>query len=209
MVRAGPARVALLSYTYGFNGYPAPNGETWRSNPIDPARIERDALRARRRGADVVVVALHWGDEYTHEPNAQQAQLAPQLIRSPNIDLLVGHHAHVVQPFERVGREWVAYGLGNLVARHATPGAANAEGIAARFTFTERSGRWQVSRVEYGALLMVTDRTPMRLVDVERALADPATDPALRDRLVLARDRTRAVVSSRGAAAHGLTPIRP
>ena len=44
MLRAGPARVSLLSYAYGFNGYPAPNGESWRSNPIDVARIERDGV---------------------------------------------------------------------------------------------------------------------------------------------------------------------
>jgi poly-gamma-glutamate capsule biosynthesis protein CapA/YwtB (metallophosphatase superfamily) len=209
LVPAGPARVALLSYTYGFNGYRAPNGETWRSNPIDAQRIERDARRARARGADVVVVALHWGDEYDNQPNAQQSELAPQLIRSPDIDLLLGHHAHVVQPLERAVSEWVVYGMGNLVARHSTPGAANEEGIAVRFTFIERGDSWRVERAEYTALLMVKDRSPLRLVDVERALADPATDPGLRDRLALARDRTAAVVASRGAADHGLTAITP
>ncbi|HEY8523859.1 MAG TPA: CapA family protein [Acidimicrobiales bacterium] len=207
MLRAGPARVALLSYTFGFNGYPAPNGEAWRSNPIDPRRIERDALRARRRGADVVVVAVHWGDEYRHEPNAQQTELAPRLLASPDIDLLLGHHAHVVQPLERIRGEWVVYGMGNLVARHATPGAANAEGVAVRFTFTERRGRWRVTRAEYQPLLMAHDRRPIRLVDVQAALADPATDPAVRRRLALARSRTAAVVASRGATRAGLVPL--
>jgi poly-gamma-glutamate capsule biosynthesis protein CapA/YwtB (metallophosphatase superfamily) len=157
----------------------------------------------------VVVVALHWGDEYDNQPNAQQSELAPQLIRSPDIDLLLGHHAHVVQPLERAVSEWVVYGMGNLVARHSTPGAANEEGIAVRFTFIERGDSWRVERAEYTALLMVKDRSPLRLVDVERALADPATDPGLRDRLALARDRTAAVVASRGAADHGLTAITP
>jgi poly-gamma-glutamate capsule biosynthesis protein CapA/YwtB (metallophosphatase superfamily) len=209
MLRAGPARVALLSYTYGFNGYQAPDGQAWRSNPIDQARIERDAHRARARGADVVVVALHWGDEYEHEPNALQSRLAPRLIRSPDVDLLLGHHAHVVQPLQGVGGEWVVYGMGNLVARHDTPGAANEEGIAVRFTFTERRGRWRVTEAEYEPLLMMKDRPPIRLVAVDRALADPATDPGLRDRLALARRRTAAVVTSMGATAHGLTPVRP
>jgi poly-gamma-glutamate capsule biosynthesis protein CapA/YwtB (metallophosphatase superfamily) len=209
MVEAAGARVALLSYTFSFNGYPAPNGQGWRSNLIDEAVIRRDARTARSRGADVVVVALHWGDEYTHEPNAQQVQLAPRLIRSPDIDLLLGHHAHVVQPLEAVGGEWIVYGLGNLVARHGTPGAANEEGLAVRFTFTERGGRWRVTQAEYEPLLMVKDRTPIRLVGVARALADPSTHADLRDRLALARGRTATIVASRGATAHGLTPIEP
>src|SRR5215207_3952180 len=207
---AGPAQVALLSYTFGFNGYTAPNGETWRSNPIDEARILADARRAREAGADVVVVALHWGNEYVHEPTPQQVDLAPRLIGSPDVDLLLGHHAHVVQPLEHVGGEWVAYGMGNLVATHSTPGAANHEGLLVRFTFTQEGGRdggWRVSAAEYAPLLMVRDRTPTRLVDVARALADPATPPDLRARLELARDRTAGVVTSRGAAEAGLTPI--
>ena len=123
-VGAGPARVALLSFTYGFNGIPYPDGQLWRANIIDEARILADARRARAAGADVVVVALHWGDEYVHDPNAQQSEMAPRLIASDDIDLLLGHHAHVVQPLENVGGEWVVYGMGNLVATHSTPGAA-------------------------------------------------------------------------------------
>jgi len=206
---AGGARVALLSYTYGFNGIPAPDGQAWRSPPIHEWRIVADAHTARRRGADVVVVALHWGNEYQHDPNAQQADLAPRLLRSPDVDLLLGHHAHVVQPIEAVDGEWAVYGMGNLVATHATPGAANEEGIAVRFTFREGDDGWQVARAEYAPLLMVKDRRPIRLVDVARALADPATDASLRARLELARDRSATIVGSRGAAAAGLDPIEP
>ena len=145
IVDAGPARVALLSYTYGFNGIPAPDGQVWRSNLIDEGRILADATRARDAGADVVVVALHWGTEYNHDPDAQQAALAPRLIASPDVDLLLGHHAHVVQPLENVGGEWVVYGMGNLVARHSTQGDANHEGLLVRFTFTEGRGSWTVT----------------------------------------------------------------
>ena len=97
-----------------------------------------DAAAARQRGAEVVVVALQWGDEYEHEPNAQQQQVAPVLAQSPDIDILIGHHAHVVQPIEKIGKTWVVYGLGNLVAAHATPGDANDEGLLVRFAFTEQ-----------------------------------------------------------------------
>jgi poly-gamma-glutamate capsule biosynthesis protein CapA/YwtB (metallophosphatase superfamily) len=201
--------VALLSYTFGFNGIPAPGGETWRSNPIDERRILTAANVARRRGAEVVVVALHWGDEYNHEPNGQQQALAPRLIRSPDIDLLLGHHAHVVQPIEAVGDEWVVYGMGNLVSNQGSQGPDKLEGLLVRFTFTEqRDGRWRVTKAEFSAVL-TDDRGPIRVLDVRRALADPATAPSLRGRLQTAWGRTAAIARERGAAAHGLRPIAP
>lgn len=207
-VGAGPARVALLSFTYGFNGIPYPDGQLWRADIIDEARILADARRARAAGADVVVVALHWGDEYVHDPNAQQSEMAPRLIASDDIDLLLGHHAHVVQPLENVGGEWVVYGMGNLVATHSTPGAANHEGLMVRFTFTEdRDGGWRATSAEYAPLLMVTDGT-LRVLDVDATLA-AGSAPGLADRLALARDRTAAIVASRGATAAGLTGLPP
>jgi poly-gamma-glutamate synthesis protein (capsule biosynthesis protein) len=199
--------VALLSYTFGFNGVPAPDGDAWRSNPIDEGRIRADAARARAQGTEVVVVAMHWGDEYRQEPNAQQRQLGPALVRSPDIDLVLGHHAHVVQPIEPVDGEWVAYGLGNMVAHHGTPGAANEEGLLVRFTFTEGATGWGVTQAEYAPLLVAKPGPPVRVVDVAATLADAGTDPGLRARLQQAWDRTTTVVGSLGGPAHGLGPV--
>jgi poly-gamma-glutamate synthesis protein (capsule biosynthesis protein) len=207
MLDVDGVRLALLSYTFGFNGIPAPDGQAWRSNPIDERRILADAGVARRRGAEVVVVALHWGDEYDHEPNGQQQALAPQLIRSPDIDLLLGHHAHVVQPIQAIDGEWVVYGMGNLVSNQGSQGPDKLEGLLVRFTFTERPDRrWRVTKAEFGVVL-TDDRGPVRVVDVRRALADPATDPRLRPRLETAWHRTAAVADALGAPAHGLRPI--
>jgi poly-gamma-glutamate capsule biosynthesis protein CapA/YwtB (metallophosphatase superfamily) len=201
------ADVALLSYTYGFNGIPPPNGEVWRSNPIDQARILADAASARAAGAEVVVVALHWGDEYQPEPNAQQRSLGPDLVRSPDIDLVLGHHAHVVQPIEPVDGEWVVYGMGNLVAHHGTPGAANEEGLLVRFTFTGSPHGWRVTQAEYAALLVVKPGPPIRVVDVGATLAGGTANPPLQARLQLAWERTTAAVNALGATAHGLSPV--
>jgi poly-gamma-glutamate capsule biosynthesis protein CapA/YwtB (metallophosphatase superfamily) len=200
--------VALISYTYGFNGIPAPGGETWRSNSIDEARILADASTARQRGAEIVVVSLHWGDEYRHDPNGQQTALAPRLIRSPDIDLLLGHHAHVVQPIEAIDGEWVVYGMGNLISNQGSQGPDKLEGLLVRFTFTETSAGWRTTAAEFAPLL-TDDRGPIRIVDVGRALADPATDPGLHSRLQHADDRTTAIVDQRGADLAGLRPISP
>lgn len=208
LLDAGPARVGFLSYTYGFNGIPAPGGQAWRANAIDQGRILADAARARAAGADVVVVALHWGDEYHAGPNALQRALAPALIRSPDIDLVIGHHAHVVQPVEWVDGEWIAYGLGNELAVQSIGFPPNQEGLLVRFTFTAGPAGWHVTRAEYEPLL-VSRVGPLRLVDVGTALAHPPAGGPSVARLREAWDRTTAVVGSRGAAAHGLRPIVP
>jgi poly-gamma-glutamate synthesis protein (capsule biosynthesis protein) len=119
--------------------------------------------------------------------------------------LVIGHHAHVVQPLEKIGGKWVAYGLGNLVGAksHNFAGGATREGIIPRFTFTERQdGRFHVTAVEVTPTYI--DATHgLRVLDTARAMAHPrdVADPA---RVRKARDRTTRVVLSRGARDHGL-----
>jgi poly-gamma-glutamate capsule biosynthesis protein CapA/YwtB (metallophosphatase superfamily) len=207
IVTAAGVKVAILSYTYGFNGSSFPGGDEWRANVIDEDRVLADAKVARKRGAEVVVVALHWGTEYEHDPNGLQRDLAPRLARSRDVDLIVGHHAHVVQPVERIGRTWVVYGLGNLLAWHTTPVPANAEGLLVRFTFTEGDGgRFAVTKAEYDPLLVARD-TPVRLLDVRAALASSSYGSSTASRLRTALTRTTRVVTSRGATKSGLVPL--
>lgn len=204
----GPVNVGLVSYTFGFNGIPYPDGETWRSNEIDEAAILDDAAAARQAGAEFVVVAIHWGTEYDQEPNDQQLDLAPRLIASPDIDLLLGHHAHVVQPLEAVDGEWIVYGMGNLMAAHRTPGEARSEGLLVRFTVTEdlAAGRFVTTGAEYLPLLQ-TDDFPVEVLDVPAALSSGDTGTATSSRLQTALDRTTEVVESRGGPAAGLVPL--
>jgi hypothetical protein len=58
-------------------------------------------------------------------------------------------------------------------------------------------------------VVLTDDRGPIRVLDVRRALADPATDPNLRARLQTAWGRTVSIAGARGAPAHGLRPIAP
>lgn len=141
-------RVALLAYTYGLNG--SRPDHAWRVNLIDAGRIRRDAGAARRAGADVVVVALHWGTEYQHEPTAQQRALADQLLADPDIDLVYGHHAHVVQPVQRLHGKWVVYGLGNAVAAQSTSRPDTYRGLLVRVQLVrDASGRWHDGRLDW------------------------------------------------------------
>lgn len=108
--------IAHLSYTFSYNGLRLPDDQAWRSALIDPSRIIADATRARGLGADLVVASMHWGTEGRIDPTPAQRELAAALTASGTIDLIVGHHAHVLQPIEQVNGVWVAYGLGNIIS---------------------------------------------------------------------------------------------
>jgi poly-gamma-glutamate capsule biosynthesis protein CapA/YwtB (metallophosphatase superfamily) len=191
-------KIAQLSYSFGFNGLPYPHGQTWRAGTVNVAAIKAMAKQARDLGAEIVVVSCHWGDEYSAKLNAQQREVAPQLLADSNIDLVIGHHAHVVQPMEQINGKWVAYGLGNLVAAHREPNSTKAEGLLVRFTFKRNDDRWTTEQAEYAPLLM-TDALPVRVLDVRRELAKPGLAADRRRRLELAERRTTATVQALGA----------
>ena len=138
-------KVAHLSYAYGLNSDSKPAGKPWLVNDeLDPGTILADAARAKKAGAEVVILSLHWGTEYEHEATPEQRRLAATLLRSSDVDLILGCHAHVVQPFEQINGKWVAYGMGNQVANPTANSQATHEGLVAQFTFTrDAQKRWR------------------------------------------------------------------
>jgi poly-gamma-glutamate capsule biosynthesis protein CapA/YwtB (metallophosphatase superfamily) len=141
MLRVRGVRVALLSYTDVANGQSVPH--RWSVNRAAPGPILRDARRARRRGARIVIVNLHWGTEFVAAVSPRQRALARRLTRSPAIDAIVGQHVHVVQPIRRVRGKPVVFGEGNLISNQ-TAGccpAASQDGLIARIDFVVRPGR--------------------------------------------------------------------
>ncbi|HLM09429.1 MAG TPA: CapA family protein [Thermoleophilaceae bacterium] len=114
-VEARGLRVALLAYTTRIPGMPEPPND-WALNMAEPRRMLADARAARRAGAAVVIVSLHWGDEYVHAPSRLQRSLARTLAASRDVDAVIGQHVHVVQPIRRVGGKPVVFGEGNLLS---------------------------------------------------------------------------------------------
>jgi poly-gamma-glutamate synthesis protein (capsule biosynthesis protein) len=204
LLRVRGVVVGQLSYTFSFNGLRLPRDKPWLANPLDIDTILLDARRARIAGAEVVIVSLHFGTEYQHSPNGHQINVARRLLRSPDIDLILGHHAHVVQPIEKIGDKWVAYGLGNQVSNQVQ--AQNTrDGIMPRFTFTEVSaGVFKVTKAEVIPTHMWLNG-PRRLLDIPAVLADPDTPASVRASCLASLRRTRSVVGQRGAYGDGLT----
>ncbi|MFI6938118.1 CapA family protein [Streptomyces sp. NPDC050418] len=208
IIEAGGAKVAHLAYSYGTNGYPLPTGQPWAVNLIDEEKIVADARAARKAGADVVVVSPHWGTEWQDEPDARQLRLAKRLTASttrgrPDIDLIIGTHAHVPQPYEKVNGTWVIYGMGDQIAGEMInySGAHDPrgnQGTIGRFTFTppeQAGGRWRVAKAEFIPQWFDTDDG--RVVNLNAAIKKGADYDDVRDRI-------RRVVLSRGGAKQGL-----
>jgi poly-gamma-glutamate capsule biosynthesis protein CapA/YwtB (metallophosphatase superfamily) len=187
-------RVALLSYTYGLNSGRLPRDRSWLVNMIEPGRILADARAARAAGARFVVVLLHWGQEYQSTPTPFQREVARRLLAAPEVDLLLGHHAHVVQPIQRVGSKWVAYGMGNSLSNQTasccTAGAQ--DGVLVKVTVGERAGRLRVRELRYVPTWVEHPR--FRIRPVLTALADRSLPTATRRALQASRDRTRRAV---------------
>ena len=108
--------IAHMSYTFSYNGLPAASGETWRSALIDTDRILRDVRQARKLGAQVVLLSMHWGNERESTPSSYQTKIADAITKSGEVDLIIGSHAHVLQPIKLVNGTWVIYGLGNFLS---------------------------------------------------------------------------------------------
>lgn len=112
-------KFAFLTYTYGTNGIPVQRDVV--VNLIDKKTIAADILAARKQGAQVICVAMHWGVEYVLAPPAQVRDLAHFLVEQ-GVDLIIGGHPHVLQPMEmRHSNAYnkdvlVVYSLGNFVS---------------------------------------------------------------------------------------------
>ncbi|MCL2781494.1 MAG: CapA family protein [Actinomycetia bacterium] len=200
-------KVAMLAYSFGFNGNQLPADQPWLANETDVPTILAAAHRAKKAGADIVVLSMHWGIEYEHDATAEQQDEANALLASPDIDLILGDHTHVVQPAQKINGKWVFYGMGNQISRHADPIPEGRQGIMPMVTFTETaSGKFKVSDAEAIATWM-QDTPALRLIDIHLALADPATSPAKRAEFQTAHDAIVKYLDGYGATAHGLRVI--
>jgi len=122
ITEANGISVGWLTYTYGLNGMPLPRDRPYMVPLIDREVMERE-ITGLRPLVDFLIVSMHWGYEYVHSPNAEQVKLA-ELMAGLNVDLVIGHHPHVLQPMVFLprgdgGETLVVYSLGNfLSAQH-------------------------------------------------------------------------------------------
>lgn len=135
-------KIAFLSYTYDTNGYRVPKNSEIKIPYIEDEDIKRQAESARNE-ADFVAVSVHWGEEGHMTPSAEQKRVA-QLMADSGVDVIIGHHPHVIQPVEWLtgingNKTLCVYSLGNFAAEQAYD--YNMVGGMIKFDFVKTDGQ--------------------------------------------------------------------
>ncbi|UIJ34480.1 CapA family protein [Allobranchiibius sp. GilTou73] len=186
MYEAKGVKVADLAFTYTLPNSATPTTHVPSDAPwlkaylwpaIGASAIIADARAAKKAGADIVIVNIHWGKEGVQHPTPAQTTLAGRLLASPYVDAIFGTHAHVVQPCTTIHGKYVFYGLGNFISNQGpTRGGgqtdSNQDGVLAQITFSKTaSGIWS-QRARY---------QPTHVDDADKhtvRLSTPQSDPA-------------------------------
>ena len=124
-------KYTMLNYTYGTNGIKVPSGKeylvnVWPTdlNINDPEKdlkyqeykkIVKEDIDKIKDKTDLLIVAMHWGVEYTHEPTEYEKDMAKYLA-SLGVNVIIGTHPHVIQPVVWIDKTLVIYSLGNFIS---------------------------------------------------------------------------------------------
>jgi poly-gamma-glutamate synthesis protein (capsule biosynthesis protein) len=102
LVKKNNITLGFLSYTYGTNGIRIPSDKPYLVSLIDTEIMAKE-IDALRPLCDFLIVSMHWGEEYQHNYNKSQKDLA-DFLAEHQVDLVLGHHPHVIQPLEYITR---------------------------------------------------------------------------------------------------------
>ena len=109
-------KYAFFSYTTWTNGLNPPVGKEYLTNIYSDEKAKEDIEKVRDK-VDVVLVAMHWGTEYSLGVSYDQEKIANYLSEL-GVDVIIGAHPHVVEPVEFIndGKTFVIYSLGNFIS---------------------------------------------------------------------------------------------
>ena len=114
IVNIGTTNIAFLAYTEFYIGAHA------TQNRPGMSEYDMEKISARIKdlkndaNIDLIMVSMHWGEEYKARATDNQVDLGHQLIDA-GADVIIGHHPHVDQEIERYKDGWIIYSLGNFV----------------------------------------------------------------------------------------------
>lgn len=109
-------KYAFFSYTTWTNGLNTPTGKEYLNNVYSDEKAKNDIDKVRDL-VDVIIVAMHWGTEYSLGVSESQTNIA-NYLSSLGVNLIIGAHPHVVEPVEYIndGKTLVIYSLGNFIS---------------------------------------------------------------------------------------------
>lgn len=150
-------KYGFISYTIWNNGLPTPYGKSYLSNEYSDEKAKAD-IESIRDKVDFVIVAMHWGTEYSFKVDYKQEQIA-KYLSDLGVDLIIGAHPHVIQTVEYIndGKTFVVYSLGNFISDQND--VDNFTGLAFEVTlkkFVDVDGKVTTSVVDPKAELVYT-----------------------------------------------------
>ena len=107
-------KYALLGYSTVTNGFTISDADSHYWVLWDKEKAKQDIERIKDK-VDVIIVSMHWGVEYTHVPTEEEREIAKYLA-SLGVNVIIGHHPHVIQPIEFIDNTLVIYSLGNFIS---------------------------------------------------------------------------------------------
>ncbi len=149
-------KYAILNYTYGTNGIKVPTDKAYLVNVWDIYNYEnykevvkKDITNLRDK-VDILMVAMHWGVEYTHIPTDLQKETA-KFLADNNVDIIIGTHPHVIQPVEFIDDTLVIYSLGNFISAQTSNSCVNYKcsiGLLTTLKITKEEDNIKISNIE-------------------------------------------------------------
>lgn len=107
-------KYGLLAYTTSTNGLAIPRGKDYYVN-VYSDKVAKSDIEKLKKEADIIIVSMHWGVEYSQSVSQEQKQIA-KYLSSLGVNIIIGTHPHVVEPIEYIDDTLVIYSLGNFVS---------------------------------------------------------------------------------------------
>lgn len=117
-------KIGLLSYTYGLNGLDSlltKEELTYMINLINEEKMKSDIEKTKELGADLIVLFLHWGNEYHNSPSNYQIELGEKIMEWGG-NIILGSHPHVIQKseiMEKPEENFIIYSMGNFLSNQS------------------------------------------------------------------------------------------
>ena len=150
-------KYAFLAYTTSLNGYELSSDKSYLVNVYSDELVKDDINKIKDK-VDVIIVAMHWGDEYTNTPTNSEKEIA-QYLSELGVDIVIGTHPHVVQPIEYVGETLVIYSLGNFISNQLVLGLNPAIGLMVGVDITVDGDNTKISIKEKELLYSYSDNS--------------------------------------------------
>lgn len=183
----------MLNYTYGTNGIKVPEGKEYLvniwpctgNNPDNDTKyqeykkvVKEDILRVRDK-VDLLIVAMHFGVEYTHVPTKYQIDMA-EFLSSLGVDIIIGTHPHVIMPITYINDTLVIYSLGNFLSAQDTNNDYNTTvGLLSSIKITKNIDKDNNSNIELSdlnnELIYTTNKDGYKII--------PFSNPDIKDYL--------------------------